>query len=198
MHLFSIAATMLLACIIISTNAKYVLDVSKPVTLVPDWRGANYIRLSACVGCPGAHHSTFSPLSWLNNVQPMAAAALAQMGANKYSLVRVFIDQGDGTRNDSVAGNPATDQLGAAYLDNAAAFVTMAAANGVGVMFTFNALPVNAFFNSLVSTSCLLYYMYRRVPLEVFTLWISVLRMRSQAWLAAPVLLAHAEVTENI
>jgi hypothetical protein len=32
----------------------------------------------------------------------------------------------------------------------------------------------------------------------VFTLWLSVLCMRSKAWLAAPVLLAHAEVTKNI
>ena len=33
---------------------------------------------------------------------------------------------------------------------------------------------------------------------KVFTLWLSVLCMRSKAWLAAPVLLTHAEVTENI
>ena len=30
-----------------------------------------------------------------------------------------------------------------------------------------------------------------------FTLWLSVLCMRSKAWLAAPVLLAHAEVTKT-
>ena len=34
-------------------------------------------------------------------------------------------------------------------------------------------------------------------PFKGFTLWLYVLRMRSKAWLAAPVLLAHAEVTKN-
>ncbi len=39
-----------------------------------------------------------------------------------------------------------------------------------------------------------------RVPPSalVFTLWLSVLCIRSKAWLAAPVLLAHADVTKNI
>ncbi len=34
--------------------------------------------------------------------------------------------------------------------------------------------------------------------ISVFTKWLSVLCMRSKAWLATPVLLAHAEVTETI
>jgi hypothetical protein len=33
---------------------------------------------------------------------------------------------------------------------------------------------------------------------EVFTLWLGVLCMRSKAWLAAPVLLTHPEVTAYI
>ena len=32
---------------------------------------------------------------------------------------------------------------------------------------------------------------------KVFTLWLSVLCMRSKAWLAAPVLIAHVEVTKK-
>ncbi len=93
----------------------------------PTWRGSNYIRLSACVaaeagsaasqlgqgGC-GGYHCTFSPLYYRPTIRTEATAALAQMAANNYTLVRVFIDSGDGVRNDSVAGNPATDTLGPA------------------------------------------------------------------------------------
>ena len=64
-------------------------------------------------GC-GGYHCTFSPLFYSTTIRAEALDALREMAANNYTLVRVFVDSGDGVRNDSVAGNPDVDTLGPA------------------------------------------------------------------------------------
>lgn len=118
----------------------------RPVTLAtpPNREGAS--------GC-GGYHCTFSPLFYSTTIRAEALDALREMAANNYTLVRVFVDSGDGVRNDSVAGIPGVDTLGPAYLDNAADFVGLAAQAGVAVMFTFERLPGNAYFNNVVGAA---------------------------------------------
>ena len=90
-------------------------------------RGANYIRLNASQGGASptdpthpVYHSTFSPRLF-NATQ--AQARLAQLHAQGYNIVRVFVDHGDPTRHDSVVlGN----YLSPRYMDNVATFVRLA------------------------------------------------------------------------
>ena len=90
-------------------------------------RGANYIRLNASQGGASptdpthpVYHSTFSPRLF-NATQ--AQARLAQLHAQGYNIVRVFVDHGDPTRHDGVVlGN----YLSPRYMDNVATFVRLA------------------------------------------------------------------------
>jgi hypothetical protein len=104
----------------------------------PTYRGSNYIRLSGPVaaGAVGAsssgYHCTFSPL-YYSAIRPEAQQALANMGANHYDLVRVFLDHGTPDRNDSVAGNFATDTLVGARVISFLAVCPPGTRRGVGV-----------------------------------------------------------------
>jgi hypothetical protein len=90
-------------------------------------RGANYIRLNASQGGASptdpthpVYHSTFSPRLF-NATQ--AQARLAQLHAQGYNIVRVFVDHGDPTRHDGVVLGK---YLSPRYMDNVATFVRLA------------------------------------------------------------------------
>ena len=122
----------------------WTLTITTTAATVPVFRGTNYIRLHHNLP-PHGYHSTFSPL-YYNATRAQHQHALASMARDKYTLVRVFLDPGNFTRTDSVAGDCAKDVLGSVYLDNVADFVGMATAEGVKVMVTFTELPTNAYF----------------------------------------------------
>jgi hypothetical protein len=115
-------------------------------------RGNNYVRLAPADYLPGQgayYHSTFEP----GRYDPARAdAALADMHANGYNVVRVFIDPGD--PRSVTAGQPHGLGRGTAdltdgyppYYDDVADFVRKAAAHGVYVLPAMDAYPQSAYY----------------------------------------------------
>jgi hypothetical protein len=124
------------------------VDSSTGRPFVP--RGNNYVRLAPATYLPGAYyHSTFEPGQY---DAARADAALADMHANGYNVVRVFIDPGD--PRSVAAGVPHglgrgtaddTDGYGP-YYDDVADFVRRAAAYQLYVLPAMDAYPQSQYY----------------------------------------------------
>jgi hypothetical protein len=131
-----------------SANAQLIWPHAGGSPFVP--RGVNYIRLSDNIGgCtpnsshPG-YHSTFSPKFYAGN-RTAQGAALDDLAARGYNVLRVFIDPGGWSRFDGINGDSG-EPLSKAYLQNVADFITMSSARGMYVNPTLDSIPLNPHF----------------------------------------------------
>jgi len=123
-----------------------------PVTL----RGVDYIRLNGSIGGAGGepfhpvYHSTFST-KFFNKTE--CNIALRELGAEKYNIVRVFLDPGTSQRSDGINGPFSNTGLNGGYVDNLAQFISAAAANNIYVILTADIVPQSATFQCAASGS---------------------------------------------
>ena len=98
-------------------------------------RGANYIRLAAQREGSGStfYHSTFNTDAYEPD---RAAAALADLHALGYNVVRVFLNPCCTTGLGNASGG-----LSVGYIDNIVDFLEQAFADGIYVMFATDAAP---------------------------------------------------------
>ena len=73
--------------------------------------------------------------NFFNGYRQRIQDALYSMSKNGYNLVRVFLDKGDGIRDDSIAGNVTSSlPFGESYIDNVAQFIRYANVAGLKVI----------------------------------------------------------------
>ena len=100
-------------------------------------RGNNYIRLAPQTwpdGSVGIYHSTFNPASY-DAAQTLAA--LQNMQANGYNVVRVFVN---GCCHDNSLGDP-SGGLSQPYIANLVDFLAKAQSTGIEVILTIDSVP---------------------------------------------------------
>lgn len=120
-------------------------------------RGFNYVRLTPMPSKPAApYHSTFEPGLY---DAARAESALRDNWLRGYNTVRVFIDPGNGQDNaigrphGLGRGNADLSPADAAYLDNVADFVRLAAAYGIYVLPSLDVFPQNGYYRDIIVNS---------------------------------------------
>ena len=118
-------------------------------TFVP--RGFNYVRVAPMPGAPGnMWHATLNP----GYYDPeKAEAALGQMQALGYNVVRIFIDC---CRPGVNAGDP-NGGVSQAYLENTIDFLNKASAHGIYVLMIFDLTPAQGGYDELWQQCCTLF-----------------------------------------
>jgi len=98
--------------------------------------GSNYVRLN---DPEEGKHTTFAPESFdLQRAEDM----LETLRTNGFNCVRVFISS-DQNRPGSLFPNKETTELSVAYMDNFTQFLRLAQARNIGVIPSFEFLPLN-------------------------------------------------------
>lgn len=118
-------------------------------------RGGNYVRLTTLdIPEPYDHHSTFEPGRYTG---AEADRELADLQANGYNSVRVFIDHGNSADADTHGkphgiGRGMSDDspVYAPYMDNVADFLERATAHGIRVMYSMDLFPQNAYYFGII------------------------------------------------
>ncbi|RIQ20596.1 glycoside hydrolase 5 family protein [Jiangella rhizosphaerae] len=120
-------------------------------------RGFNYVRLTPMPSNPASpYHSTFEPGQYDS---ARAEAALRELWLRGYNTVRVFVDPGAGQDNaigrphGLGRGNSDMSPADAAYLDNLADFVRLAAAYGIYVLPSLDVFPQNGYYRDIIVNS---------------------------------------------
>jgi hypothetical protein len=98
--------------------------------------GFNYVRLE---NPKGGKHTTFAPESF---DAKRAEDMLDTLHANGFNCVRVFVSS-DHQRPGSLFPDKASKELSAAYIDNFVRFLRMARQRNIGVIPSFEFLPLN-------------------------------------------------------
>jgi len=111
-------------------------------------RGFNYVRLAPMGSTSGnLWHSTLNPGFYDSE---RAAAALSEMHASGFNVVRVFVDC---CRKGSNAGSP-SGGISTPYLDNVIEFLEIAAENEIYVLLILDLTPAEGGYDELWMQCC--------------------------------------------
>jgi len=123
---------------ILAASAALTLLATGPASADMDTflHGFNYVRLN---DPEGGKHTTFAPESF---DLERAEGVLDALHTNGFNCVRVFISS-DQSRPGSLFPDKETTQLSVAYIDNFTQFLRLAQARNIGVIPSFEYLPLN-------------------------------------------------------